>query len=374
MKTIEGGFVRTMVKAAVFTKPLTEFDIREYPMERPAEKDLLVHMETSGICGTDVHIYEGKIPIGIDEIILGHEAIGTIQEMGSESLNDACGNELSVGDRVILIVAKPCNTCPRCLEGDYASCLQMGVTYFSEPSAPPHFHGGFGEAIYHPACCTVKVLKELDLKAVAAFACAGPTVLQALEYAGKIRPGSRILVQGSGPVGLFATLLLTKLGAKVTMFGSSSYPLRLELAREYGAEHVFDIRNTTAEEREKAVKDITGGLGFELAFEASGNPDAILEGLNLLGKRGEYVIPGQYSNRGSVSIPPEMITTKALRLIGSGQYAVRHVANYLELLKEKEISRLAARAVTHTYPLSAINEAFKTAISGKCVKILLENV
>jgi L-iditol 2-dehydrogenase len=373
VKTIQGGVIRTMAKAAVFTRPRTQFNIREYPIIPPADDQLLVDMETSGICGTDIHIYEGKIQLGIDEIILGHEAIGTIREMGRPSLTDACGNQLHVGDRVILMVAKPCNTCPRCLEGDYASCLRMGVTYFSNPSTAPHFYGGFGEVIYHPACCAVKVPEDLVLTAVAAFACAGPTVLQALEYAGQISPSSRVLIQGSGPVGLFATMFLARLGAKVIMFGSSSHPFRLELARQYSAEHVFDIRNTTVQEREEAVKDLTKGIGVDLAFEASGNPEAMLEGLNLLRKRGEYVIPGQYSNRGSVPIPPELITTKALRLTGSGQYAVRHVASYLELLKKEDVSHLATSAVTHTFPLSSINNAFETAISGKCVKVLLEN-
>lgn len=363
-----------MAKAAVFTKPHTQFGMKEYPIAPPGDDQILVDMETSGICGTDIHIYEGKIQLGIDEIVLGHEAIGTIRDMGKPYVIDACGNQLHVGDRVILMVAKPCNTCPRCLEGDYASCLRMGVTYFSNPSAPPHFHGGFGEVIYHPACCAVKIPKDLVLKAVAAFACAGPTIFQALEYAGKIEPGSRVLVQGSGPVGLFATMLLTRLGAKVIMFGSSSYPLRLELACQYGAEHVFDIRNTTIQERGEAIKDLTNGIGVDVAFEASGNPEAMLEGLNLLRKRGEYVIPGQYSNRGTVPIPPDVITTKALRLIGSGQYAVRHVASYLDLLKQKHLSTLATSAVTHMFPLTSINEAFETVISGRCIKVLLQNV
>jgi threonine dehydrogenase-like Zn-dependent dehydrogenase len=374
MKTIQGGLIRAMAKAAVFTRPRKQFDIREYPIVRPADDQILVDMETSGICGTDVHIYEGKIQLGIDEMILGHEAIGTVREVGTPSLTDACGNRLHVGDRVILMVAKPCNNCPRCLEGDYASCLNIGVTYFANPSTVPHFYGGFAEIIYHPACCAVKVSEDLGLTAAAAFACAGPTVLQALEYAGKIKPGARVLVQGSGPVGLFAAMLLTRLGAKVIMFGSSSHPLRLELACQYGAEQVFDIRNTTIQERGEAIRDFTNGIGIDLAFEASGNPEAMLEGLNLLRKRGEYVIPGQYSNRGTVPIPPDVITTKALRLIGSGQYAVRHVANYLDLLKQENVSDLAASAITHLFPLSSINEAFETVISGRCIKVLLKNV
>ncbi len=359
-------------RAAIFTKPKTPFILRHYPITFPVGDQILVEMETSGLCGTDVHIYEGKLQLNTQELILGHEAIGTIKEMGKVNLKDACGQKLSIGDRVILVVAAPCYTCPRCLHGDFASCLDMDVTYFCPPSNPPHFHGGFGEIIYHPSSCAIKVPSNLNLHSVAAFACAGPTVLQAMEYAGAINAGDYVLVQGSGAVGLFATLFLAIRGAKVIMFGSSSYPLRLELAKQFGAELVFDIKSSTVEERENAVHEFTSGIGVDSAIEASGSPMAVLEGLNLIKKRGEYIIPGQYSSRGQISLSPEIITTKALKLTGSGQYAIRHVAEYLTLLHRNDISKKAPSIVTHIFSLDQINEAFETAISGSCVKILLK--
>lgn len=357
--------------AAVFLGPGKPLALKEYPLLTPRAEHVLVKMERSGICGTDIHISQGAIPINLPEIILGHEAVGVVATLGSENLCDATGTPLSQGDRVILVVAEPCGTCPRCREGDFASCQKMGVTYFQTPKSVPHLHGGFSQYIHHPASCTVKVPQNIPLEAVAAYPCAGPTLLQAIEYAGCLEAGEKVLIQGSGPVGLFATLYAKKRGLDVIFFGSSSNPKRLELASRYGADQVVDIRNTDQAQRAEILKEWTDGAGVDLAIEASGNPAAFAEGLSSLRTRGRYLVPGQYSNRGPTPVPTELITFKALRIFGSGQYAIRHVVQYLKFLAEKGVAELAQEAVTHQMPLVQINEAFTIAERGEGIKILL---
>ena len=357
--------------AAVFQGPGKPMALKKYPLSTPGPERVLVKMECSGICGTDIHISQGAIPINLPEIILGHEAVGVVSELSAKNLCDATGEPLKEGDRVILVVADPCGTCSYCREGDFASCQKMGVTYFQTPEEPPHLHGGFAQYIYHPARCTVKVPEMVPLQAAAAYPCAGPTVLQAIEYAGGLEAGEKVLIQGSGPVGLFAVLYAKKRGTEVCFFGSSSNPKRLEIASLYGADKVVDIKKTDQAEREEIIRDWTSGSGVDAAIEASGNPKAFAEGLSLLRTRGRYLVPGQYSNRGPTPISTELITFKALRIFGSGQYAIRHVVQYLNFLAEEGVSELAQEAVTHQLSLAEINEAFAIAERGEGIKILL---
>ena len=358
-------------QAAVFQGPGKPLALKEYPLLDTRADSVLIKMESSGICGTDIHISQGAIPIALPEIILGHEAVGIVRKLGSENLCDATGSALTSGDRVIIVVAEPCGKCSYCQEGDFASCQRKGVTYFKTPDTPPHLHGGFSNYIHHPALCTVKVPQQIPLEAVAAYPCAGPTLLQAVEYGGGLQAGEKVLVQGSGPVGLFATLYAKKRGLDVIFFGSSSNPKRLELASLYGADKVVDIRKKDETQRAAILNEWTGGAGVDIAIEASGNPAAFSEGLSSLRTRGRYLVPGQYSNRGPSPVPTEVITFKAVRIFGSGQYAIRHVVQYIKFLSEEGMAELATEAVTHKLPLSKINDAFALAQRGEGIKILL---
>ncbi len=365
--------IPVQAKAVVFTGPKKSFRIESYPVLTPKKSMALLKMLRSGICGTDIHIHEGRLALPFKKLIIGHELIGKIMDMGTGPRRDGLGVPLRKNDLAIACVAIPCGKCLNCRAGETASCLQFGVTYFQNPDEPPHFFGGHAEVLHSPTKNLVKIPRNMDLDAVAAFPCAGPTAIRAFTYAGGLKRGELVVVQGTGPVGLFAIAWAAKAGCRVIAIGSVSDPDRVKLARQLGAEKVLDYRLEKAEDRIKKInalaKNMNRGNGADVVFEASGSPAAIPEGINLVRTRGRYIVPGQYSDSGPVSIAPHLITFKAIQITGSGQYQIEDVGTYLSFLsRHADVRRAFAKCVTHHYRIDQANLAFKNASAGKSVK------
>ena len=361
------------MKAAVLLRHNAPFEVRDYPLLPLPPGMASVSLVTSGLCGTDVHIWEGAIAFQ-GPMILGHELIGRVTGFGDGSRMDCTGQPLREGDVAAVNVIEPCGKCVLCREDGAASCLHLGesLTYTHSPEAPPHLYGGFAEANVSPARYLHRLPQGLPPDVAAAFLCAGPTVICGMRYAGGVRPGDQVVVQGAGPVGLFAAFFARRCGAaSVTVIASGSNQKRLELARAFSDGSVLDIRAVSVEDRRQHVLDATGGIGADLIIEATGNPSAIPEGLGLLRPRGRYVWAGQYSDRGAVPIPTHVITFNALQLFGTAQFTVRDRQDYFQfLLEHPEDWDHARDTVTHRFRIDQVNDAFASARSGEAVKIL----
>lgn len=359
------------MRAAVFVGARRPFEIREYPAPAPPEGHAVVELATSGICGTDVHIWDGAIAFN-GPMILGHEFLGAVRAIGAGPAMDCVGRPVSVGDRVAVNVIEACGACRLCREGGAASCLRLAesLTYTRTPDEPPHLHGGFAEGTVCPTRYLHRLPEELPTEVAAAFLCAGPTVVRGLAYAGGVRQGETVVVQGGGPVGLWAVLHAGLLGAaRVIVILSGSHPLRAELACALGADAVLDIRTTTIEERRQAVLDATGGIGADLVIEGTGSPDAALEGLALLRPRGRAVWVGQYSDRGPTEIPTHLVTFNALQVFGSAQFTVEDRSAYFDaLLGSRHSWDAVRRVVTHRFTVDQADEAIATVRGGRAVK------
>lgn len=125
------------------------------------------------------------------------------------------------------------------------------------------------------------------------------------------------------------------------------------------------------EKVEETVKGLSDGVGADLAYEASGNPEAFNQGVSLLRNRGFYLVPGQYSSSGTISFSPEVITFKALQILGSSQYSIGDVKNYVRLLVEHPQVHEKIAAIATTFPVEQVNEAIQAAKEGSCIKVLL---
>jgi threonine dehydrogenase-like Zn-dependent dehydrogenase len=359
-------------KAAVFVKTNTLLEIRDYPVLPPTAGGVRLKLAYSGVCGTDIHILEGRLPIP-PAFIPGHEFVGSVEALGPGVAADGLGSPLAVGDQVVACVALPCGQCFSCRDGHVASCLNFDVSNVRDPSAAPHFFGGFAEYLQQPASTCVRVPPDVDTAAVAALPCAGPTTIRAFAVAGGLTPGELVVVQGTGPVGLFAVAWAAKAGATVVAIGSGSSPERLAMARVFGAAEVLDYRATSAEERlvrvQALAKALGRGNGADVVFEASGAPSAIPEGMNLARTLGRYVVPGQYSASGTVAIQPELITFKALKIFGSGQYKLADIAAYLAFLRRyRDLQQRFAASISHRFAVDQANDAVAAVSSGKAVK------
>ncbi len=361
------------MKAAVFIAPNQPLEIREYPLLPVTAGMARVSLLTSGLCGTDLHIWEGALTVPTP-VIPGHEYLGRVEEIGAGDARDCRGAPLAVGDRVAVNVVEACGCCHLCETGGDASCLHLlaSLTYIRSPEVPPHFHGGFAEANYSPTRFLHKLPDAVPTEVAATFLCAGPTVERGLRYADGVPPGSHVVVQGGGPVGLYAVLRAKQAGAaSVTMIGSGSHPLRLALAKRYGADAVLDIRASSVAERRECVMARTGGVGADLIIEGTGNPEAIPEGLALLRPCGTYIWAGQYSDRGMIPLPTHLITFNALRIIGSAQFSTDDRLRYLTFLAEVPAQWDNIRAaITDRFAIADANAAIAKARSGAAIKTL----
>lgn len=359
-------------KCAVFHGAGKDLTIQEYEVTAAAPGHAGLKLISSGICGTDVHIHEGRLGMPEMPLIPGHEFIGEIDSLGSENARDALGNPLQTGDRAIACVAIPCGKCFNCAAGETASCLNFGVTYVKNVEEPPHFHGGFAEYLYSPVANLVKLPAGIDPFAAAAFPCGGPTIIRACTYGGGLHCGELVVIQGNGSLGLFAAAYAKATGCHVMVIGSGANPLRSELTLAMKPDRFFNFRKDSPETIREAVisraRELGRGDGADIVIETSGGADAFPFGLTLLRTRGRYFVPGQYSDRGEVGIPPHLITFRALQIFGSGQYTMADLGRYVEFLEQHpELQELFRRMVS-TFSVAEANIALKAAANGETVK------
>ena len=359
-------------KAAVFMGIGQPFDIREFPVTAtPAgygRSDLIA----SGVCGTDLHFYRGGL-ITTPPTVIGHEFVGKLTDCDPA---EAEKYGLAIGDNVIADIAVPCGECLLCKTGDDANCVNMGVTNGGSIEEAPYLWGGYTEVNYTPLSNLVKIPASLDPTAVAVFACPGPTAMHAFrlgEQAGlKWEEIHTAVVQGGGPVGSYAVMYLKAMGVeRVCAIINRADPAREALLYKLGADEVLTLATEGAEAVTKKLQAENGGLGVDLCYEASGSPRAFPQGMNILRNRGIYLVPGQYSNSGGIEIQPQLITFKAVRIIGSSQYSMIDVKDYLAFLERNPGLVSCIRDLATCYPVTETNQAFEDALAGRNIKTVL---
>jgi threonine dehydrogenase-like Zn-dependent dehydrogenase len=188
----------------------------------------------------------------------------------------------------------------------------------------------------------------------------------------KIDGNTVAVVQGLGPVGCYAVMYLKALGVKkLYAITAGNNDRREALARQLGADEVLNLTRMGTDAVTEYLQKENGGLGVDLCFEASGAPAAVAQGMNILRNRGVYLVPGQYSNSGGIEIQPQMITFKALHIIGSSQYSMSDVRAYLDFLCAHPELHDTIKQLISCYPVSQVNAAFDDAKAGNNVKTLL---
>jgi threonine dehydrogenase-like Zn-dependent dehydrogenase len=362
-------------KAAVLVSKNAPFEIREYNLTTPEKKYALLKLKASGICGTDLHIHSGKLG-EVREQIIGHEFIGEVVAIDPA---DSKSSGIKTGDNAIVYIAVACGECLLCRSGDGANCANMKVTNGGSPEDTPHFHGGFAEYSYAPVENLIKLPEDIEPLTAGVFACPGPTVFHAFSIMRRagFDPGgiNTAVVQGTGPVGCFAVLYLKSLGVK-NIIAVSKNIINPGLITLLGASEIIDISEISEKtdgEIAERVRYISGPdlLGADLVFEASGNPAALALGIGLLRNRGVYLIPGQYSNSGGINIQPQLITFKALALLGSSQYDMSDIAGYIAFLQKNRHLHDLIKSLASRYKITEINQAFCDIKNHKNIKSVL---
>jgi len=358
-------------KAAVLEEYGKPLQIREVPIPEVEPRGILVKVEMAGICGTDVHQQRGELTIKSPlPNIQGHETIGRIMKLGAGRTQDAAGEPLKIGDRIMWAHAD-CGECYWCeIAREPVLCAKRSGYGFAPPSA---LRGGFAEYEYvTPATKVVRVPDELTEEEAIGVGCAFRSVVAGYERLGGIHFQENVVIQGAGPVGLYSLLMGIEGGAgKVIVIGAPEG--RLDLAKKWGASHVINIDNVKdPAQRKEQVLALTHGRGPEVVIECSGIPAAFNEGLDMIQKGGRYLVMGQTS-AATLPVAPGIITGKGLTVVGSVSAAIPHFYKALQFIKNKRTKYPFADIVTTKYRLEQINDALANMASGIEIKPVIDN-
>jgi 2-desacetyl-2-hydroxyethyl bacteriochlorophyllide A dehydrogenase len=339
---------------AVTFQAVEQVRVEEKPEPRlGAGDDALVRIEASGICGSDLHIYHGRVPVE-QGFTIGHEFVGTVLAVGDEV------ERVAVGDRVLGCFHTACATCSSCLRGDYHRC-RKGQT-FGHGSKLGDLQGAQAEQLLVPrANLTLRKVPEGMSAEVALFA--GDvmgTGYHAVAHA-DMRPGDSVVVLGLGPVGLCAVQAALAGGA-AQVFAIDTVEERLALARQFGATAI----HLTEEEPKRAVRAATDG-GADVVVDAVGDPGPLELAVSLARDAGTVSGIGAYAGRGEV--PLGLAWLKGLQLRLGLANVIAHVDRVLALLEAGKLD--PAPMVTHHMPLDQAAEAYQLYDRREALKIVL---
>jgi L-iditol 2-dehydrogenase len=336
-------------------------ELREFPEPDIEPGGMLLRTIFSEVCGTDVHLWHGRLAGVPYPIIPGHVSIGIADKIRG-NVSTASGAAVREGDRVVFYdVHRTCGCCYACaVSGTPTRCSQRKV-YGITDSANDGLFGGWSEAIYLEPGVVCEILPErVAAEDYIGGGCGLITAVHAIDRAA-LRLGDRVIVQGTGAVGL-SVIALAKLSGASTVMAIGAPPDRLALARRMGATLTLDLGSTTADERRARILDATRGRGADVAIEASGSPRAVEEGLTLVRDGGRYVIAGHYTNAGDSTINAhEHINRKHLEIRGCWGSEAGHFVRAVGILEE-HAAQIPWRDVgAQFFPLSQINDALAAA-------------
>lgn len=330
---------------AVVAHAAKDLRIEERKPRPPAAGEVLVQVERGGICGSDLHYYQhggfGTVKLR-EPMILGHEIAGKIIETGSAV------SELKIGQQVAVSPSRPCSSCRYCLEGAPNHCLNM--RFYGSAMPFPHIQGAFREQLTVDAVqCAIA-----DDLTIGEAAMAEPlaVTVHAARQAGNL-VGKRVLVTGSGPIGLLCILVARSAGAiEVIATDIADYPLKTALA--IGADEA--INSSADNPSESALSAWYEDKGyFDVLFECTGVAAALSGAIPAIRPGGTIV---QLGLGGDMTLPVQQLTAKELQLRGSFRFHDEFFHG-VDWMRNGQID--VKPLITHSLPMSDATDAFNLA-------------
>ena len=360
-------------RVAMLTGPKT-IEVKEFPMPQVGDNDILVKVEGCGVCGTDVHEWKGD-PFGLAPVVLGHEGTGEIVALGKNIKCDTAGKPLKVGDKLVTSVIS-CGECGICRlhPGTTNLCDNQGIFGLISDSPDKHLNGWFStHLLISGKGATYFEVNDLNLKErmLLELACVCVHALGRGNGTGLLNFGSKVLIQGCGPVGLMMIAVLRAAGINhlIAVDGSAS---RLEMAKKLGVKTVINFREAdTLEKRVAAVKAVTNGMGADFAYQCTGAPPAAADIYSYIRRGGGLCEMGFFVNNGECTINPHFaLCNKEINLVGSWDYSASDYPTTIAFLKQaREMKIPIEDLITHSFPLDKLDEAMEVNVSQKGIKI-----
>jgi threonine dehydrogenase-like Zn-dependent dehydrogenase len=325
-----------------------KIEIRDFPDPTPGAGEVVIQMKASGMCGSDLKFYrpppgEAQKALGLggnaEPFIAGHEPCGVIAARGP-GVSD---REAPIGQRVMDHHYAGCGLCKHCRVG-WSQLCREGIVVYGVTA-----NGGHAEYLKVPARTLVPLPDELSFAEGAAIACGTGTTFGALRRM-HLSGGQTLAVFGQGPVGLSATLLGAKMGARVIAIETN--PERGTLARQFGADAALDASRMDVE---KALKDMTHGEGVDLALDCTGIAAARLAAVRSVKTWGTACFVGE-GGEVTLDVSKDLLR-RQVTLIGSWTFSAMGMADCARFIVDSGIK--LERIFTHRWTLDQADEAYR---------------
>lgn len=362
--------------AAVLYKSGKPLVIEEVEVAEPQAGEVMVRMKAAGVCHSDLHVMKGDLPMPTP-IILGHEGAGIVEAVGPGVTS------VMPGDAVWPIWRSSCGRCHYCQHGRPALCDLGTAMRFTGlmPDGKTRFRNARGDSILHyagvstfsslstmPEAAVVKIEADIPMWKAALISCGVITGIGAVTHAAQVRPGSTVAVFGCGGIGLNIVQGARMVSAQ-KIIAVDTVAAKEKHARAMGATHFI---HTASGDPVKAIKDLTGGLGVDFAFEAIGLPEPIEQAFDSLRKGGTCVVTGICRGDARASINANQLLYAEKTLKGSLYGSMRPRIDLPRLMDLHQTGALKLdELLTRTWRLDEINEAYASLERGEVARSLI---
>ena len=331
---------KTML-AAVLKSFNEDLELEQVPVPVPGEREVLLKVLASGLCGSDLHIQEGKIKSVRLPHIPGHEIAGSVEILGP-----GC-KRLKEGDRVVASIDITCGACRFCRTGHTNLCRKLSRIGFER-------NGAHAEYVIVPEDNLFPVDPAMPMEKAALIPDSVSCMYHAMKNQGKVRAGDRVCILGIGGLGIQGVQIARYFGAEV--FCTSRQDEKLKIARDFGANHTI---NTKSEDLKSEISRLTDGDMCDVVFDNIGISSSIQQSLDIVRPGGKVIVVGYIDPEFTASYQDVMINEK--EIIGI------RASNRQDLV---ESIRLVEKGIVDPYifsimPLSQINEALHRLHEGK---------
>lgn len=362
------------VRAAVALEAGKPLQIEEVDLEGPKAGEVMVEIKATGICHTDHFTLSGADPEGLFPAVLGHEGAGVVVEVG------AGVNSVKAGDHVIPLYTPECRQCEYCLSGKTNLCQAIRVTQgqglmpdgtsrFSLNGKPLYHYMGtstFANYTVLPEIAVAKIRSDAPFDKVCYIGCGVTTGIGAVINTAKVEPGANVVVFGLGGIGLNVIQGARMVGANMIV-GVDTNPKKRALAERFGMTHFMNPKEVEGDLAAHIV-DVTKG-GADYSFECIGNVETMRQALECCHKGwGESVIIGVAGAGQEISTRPfQLVTGRVWRGTAFGGARGRtEVPRIVDWYMDGKIN--IDDLITHTMPLSEINNAFHLMKEGESIR------
>lgn len=342
--------------------------IEEIPVPVPRRGEVRLRVRACGVCHTDLHVVKGEVRFPLPAV-LGHEVSGTVEALGPDV------EGLTPGMPVVAAFIMPCGRCRFCAVGRDDLCEPFfalnrlqGVLYDGRSrltgtdGSPLHMYSmaGLAESCVVPATDVFPVPEGLPLAESCILGCALLTAYGAVRHQAALRAAETVAVVGVGGVGSNVVQLAHLVGA-ARIVAVDVRPEKLEVARRLGATDTVDA---SRDDPVRAVRDLTGGDGVDVAFEALGRPETVTAAFRMARDGGRVVVIGIAAGQAAAPIEITHLVRRGIRLQGS--YGGRVRGDMPELLALAAAGRISVTApVSRRYPLEEADAAYRALDRGE---------